>query len=93
MEALSSHQLVLSRKRRREGSNGETEEGERLGKIPRCTVVSSTLLLKHVLTCVLNLAKVSCGFLNGLQRQGSIANSFRLQSFIVEKYSMYSFDH
>ncbi|KAM4728917.1 choline-phosphate cytidylyltransferase A [Anableps anableps] len=38
MEAQSSHELVMSRKRRREGSNGETEEGERFGKIPRCTV-------------------------------------------------------
>uniref|UniRef100_A0A3Q3W7W5 choline-phosphate cytidylyltransferase n=1 Tax=Mola mola TaxID=94237 RepID=A0A3Q3W7W5_MOLML len=38
MEAQSSSALLLSRKRRREGSNGETEEGERLGKIPRCTV-------------------------------------------------------
>lgn len=40
MEAQSSSELLLSRKRRREGSNGETEEGERLVKIPRCTVVS-----------------------------------------------------
>lgn len=40
MEAQSSSGLLLSRKRRREGSNGETDEGERLGKIPRCTVVS-----------------------------------------------------
>uniref|UniRef100_A0A3Q2PV76 choline-phosphate cytidylyltransferase n=1 Tax=Fundulus heteroclitus TaxID=8078 RepID=A0A3Q2PV76_FUNHE len=38
MEAQSSHELVMARKRRREGSNGETEEGERLGKIPRYTV-------------------------------------------------------
>lgn len=38
MEAQSSSGLLLSRKRRREGSNGEAEEGERLGKIPRCTV-------------------------------------------------------
>lgn len=40
MEAEGSSGLLLSRKRRRDGSNGETEEGERLGKIPRCTVVS-----------------------------------------------------
>lgn len=40
MEAQSSSTLLLSRKRRRDGSNGEAEEGERLGKIPRCTVVS-----------------------------------------------------
>lgn len=40
MENQSSSGLLLSRKRRREGSNGEAEEGERLGKIPRCTVVS-----------------------------------------------------
>ncbi|XP_014887143.1 choline-phosphate cytidylyltransferase A isoform X1 [Poecilia latipinna] len=38
MAAQSSNELVMSRKRKREGSNGETEEGERLGKIPRCTV-------------------------------------------------------
>lgn len=38
MEAQSSSTLLLSRKRRRDGSNGEAEEGERLGKIPRCTV-------------------------------------------------------
>ncbi|MED6276194.1 Choline-phosphate cytidylyltransferase A [Characodon lateralis] len=38
MEPQSSHELGIARKRRREGSNGETEEGERLGKIPRCTV-------------------------------------------------------
>lgn len=38
MEAQSSSGLLLSRKRRRDGSNGEAEEGERLGKIPRCTV-------------------------------------------------------
>lgn len=42
MEAESSSGPVLSRKRRREGSNGETDEGERLGKIPRCTVVGQT---------------------------------------------------
>lgn len=40
METQSSSGLLLSRKRRREGSNGETEEGEKLGKILRCTVVS-----------------------------------------------------
>ncbi|XP_076018492.1 choline-phosphate cytidylyltransferase A isoform X2 [Genypterus blacodes] len=38
MEAESSSGLLLPRKRRRDGSNGEAEEGERLGKIPRCTV-------------------------------------------------------
>ncbi|XP_026230841.1 phosphate cytidylyltransferase 1, choline, alpha a isoform X2 [Anabas testudineus] len=38
MEAQSSSGPLLSRKRRREGSNGEPEDGERLGKIPRCTV-------------------------------------------------------
>uniref|UniRef100_A0AAZ1Y1A2 choline-phosphate cytidylyltransferase n=1 Tax=Oreochromis aureus TaxID=47969 RepID=A0AAZ1Y1A2_OREAU len=38
MEAQSSSTLLLSRKRRRDGSNGEAEEGERFGKIPRCTV-------------------------------------------------------
>ncbi|KAJ0011735.1 hypothetical protein NQD34_012709 [Periophthalmus magnuspinnatus] len=38
MEAESSSGLLLSRKRRREGSNGEAEESERLGKIPRFTV-------------------------------------------------------
>ncbi|XP_028833500.1 choline-phosphate cytidylyltransferase A [Denticeps clupeoides] len=37
MEAHSSAQL-LSRKRRKEGSNGEAEEGERPGKIQRRTV-------------------------------------------------------
>uniref|UniRef100_A0A3B3ZGX9 choline-phosphate cytidylyltransferase n=1 Tax=Periophthalmus magnuspinnatus TaxID=409849 RepID=A0A3B3ZGX9_9GOBI len=37
MEAESSSGLLLSRKRRREGSNGEAEESERLGKIPRFT--------------------------------------------------------
>lgn len=53
MEAQSSSALLLSRKRRREGSNGETEEGERLGKIPRCTVVSqlcaSVVIEQHFL--------------------------------------------
>uniref|UniRef100_A0A8C2XDQ2 choline-phosphate cytidylyltransferase n=1 Tax=Cyclopterus lumpus TaxID=8103 RepID=A0A8C2XDQ2_CYCLU len=38
MEAQSSSGLLLSRKRRRESFNRETEEGEKLGKIPRCTV-------------------------------------------------------
>lgn len=38
MEAQSSSELLLSRKRKRESSNREIEEGERLGKIPRCTV-------------------------------------------------------
>ncbi|KAF3699203.1 Choline-phosphate cytidylyltransferase A [Channa argus] len=38
METEGSSGLLLSRKRRREGSNGDTDEGERLGKIPRCTV-------------------------------------------------------
>ncbi|XP_030630303.1 choline-phosphate cytidylyltransferase A isoform X2 [Chanos chanos] len=37
MEAHSSERL-LSRKRRRDGSNGEAEEGERPVKIQRCTV-------------------------------------------------------
>ncbi|KAL2097965.1 hypothetical protein ACEWY4_007172 [Coilia grayii] len=37
MEAHGSARL-LSRKRKREGSNGEAEEGERPGKIKRCTV-------------------------------------------------------
>lgn len=40
MQAQSSSELLLSRKRKRDGSNGEMEEGERSGKIPRCTVVS-----------------------------------------------------
>lgn len=40
MQAQSSSELLLSRKRKRDGSNGEMEEGERTGKIPRCTVVS-----------------------------------------------------
>lgn len=40
MQAQSSSELLLSRKRKRDGSNGEAEEGERTGKIPRCTVVS-----------------------------------------------------
>ncbi|TWW72692.1 choline-phosphate cytidylyltransferase A [Takifugu flavidus] len=38
MQAQSSSELLLSRKRKRDGSNGEMEEGERSGKIPRCTV-------------------------------------------------------
>lgn len=38
MEAQSSSGLLLSRKRRRESFNREAEEGERLGKTPRCTV-------------------------------------------------------
>ncbi|XP_072297351.1 choline-phosphate cytidylyltransferase A isoform X1 [Eucyclogobius newberryi] len=38
MEAEGSSGLLLSRKRRREGSNGEAEDRERLGKIPRFTV-------------------------------------------------------
>uniref|UniRef100_A0A3P9IEW6 choline-phosphate cytidylyltransferase n=1 Tax=Oryzias latipes TaxID=8090 RepID=A0A3P9IEW6_ORYLA len=38
MEAQSSCDLLLSRKRKKEDSNGETDEGERPGKIPRCTV-------------------------------------------------------
>ncbi|KAI1883086.1 hypothetical protein AGOR_G00241620 [Albula goreensis] len=33
-----STQRQISRKRRREESNGEAEDGERLGKVPRCTV-------------------------------------------------------
>ncbi|KAG7457018.1 hypothetical protein MATL_G00242010 [Megalops atlanticus] len=37
MEPHSPEQLI-SRKRRREGSNGEAEEGERPGKVPRVTV-------------------------------------------------------
>ncbi|XP_035278864.1 choline-phosphate cytidylyltransferase A-like isoform X1 [Anguilla anguilla] len=37
MESHSSHRQV-SKKRRREGSNAEAEEGERPGKVPRCTV-------------------------------------------------------
>lgn len=40
MEAQSSSGLVLSRKRRRESSTRDSEEGERLGKYPKCTVVS-----------------------------------------------------
>uniref|UniRef100_A0AAZ3QQD7 choline-phosphate cytidylyltransferase n=1 Tax=Oncorhynchus tshawytscha TaxID=74940 RepID=A0AAZ3QQD7_ONCTS len=40
MEAHSSSRSSLSRKRRRDGSNGETEEVERPGKVPRSTVVS-----------------------------------------------------
>lgn len=40
MQAQSSSELLLSRKRKRDGSNGDREEGERTGKIPRCTVVS-----------------------------------------------------
>lgn len=40
MQAECSSELLLSRKRKRDGSNGEMEEGERTGKIPRCTVVS-----------------------------------------------------
>ncbi|KAJ8410657.1 hypothetical protein AAFF_G00186140 [Aldrovandia affinis] len=36
MESHSS-ELLLSRKRRKEGSNGEAEEGERPGKVPRLT--------------------------------------------------------
>lgn len=62
MEAQSSSGLLLTRKRRREGSNGETDESERLVKIPRCTVVRKlslspvfaqhlfTLSVLHVLT-------------------------------------------
>nr|XP_040026989.1 choline-phosphate cytidylyltransferase A [Gasterosteus aculeatus aculeatus]XP_040026990.1 choline-phosphate cytidylyltransferase A [Gasterosteus aculeatus aculeatus] len=38
MEAQSSSGLVLSRKRRRESSTRDSEEGERLGKYPKCTV-------------------------------------------------------
>uniref|UniRef100_A0A4W5MR06 choline-phosphate cytidylyltransferase n=1 Tax=Hucho hucho TaxID=62062 RepID=A0A4W5MR06_9TELE len=38
MEAHSSSRSSLSRKRRRDGSNGETEEVERPGKVPRSTV-------------------------------------------------------
>ncbi|KAF6727671.1 Choline-phosphate cytidylyltransferase A [Oryzias melastigma] len=38
MEAQSSCDLLLSRKRKKEDSNGETDEGERPWKIPRCTV-------------------------------------------------------
>ncbi|XP_028986720.1 choline-phosphate cytidylyltransferase A isoform X2 [Betta splendens] len=38
MEAESSSGPVPSRKRRREGSNGEADEGERRAKVPRCTV-------------------------------------------------------
>ncbi|RVE61876.1 hypothetical protein OJAV_G00173480 [Oryzias javanicus] len=38
MEPQSSCDLLLSRKRKKEDSNGETDEGERPGKIPRCTV-------------------------------------------------------
>lgn len=40
MQAQCSSELLLSRKRKRDGSTRETEEGERTGKIPRCTVVS-----------------------------------------------------
>lgn len=51
-QAQSSSGLLLARKRKREGSNGETEEGERIGKIPRCTVVSqlcaSAVIGQHV---------------------------------------------
>ncbi|XP_019966963.1 choline-phosphate cytidylyltransferase A [Paralichthys olivaceus] len=38
MEAESSSELLLTRKRRRESSKGDNDERERLVKIPRCTV-------------------------------------------------------
>lgn len=38
----------LSRKRKREGSNGEAEEGEKPVKLKRCTVVSEIMVLACV---------------------------------------------
>lgn len=51
MQAQSSNELLLSRKRKRDGSNGEMEEGERTGKIPRCTVVSQLSRSSRFVTC------------------------------------------
>lgn len=65
MEAESSCELLLSRKRRREGSNGETEEGERLVKIPRSTVVS------QLRASAVGYQKTLCNLANGIKLKNS----------------------
>ena len=48
MEAESSSEMLLTRKRRRESSNGDKDEGERHVKFPRCTVVSQPFVcMRH----------------------------------------------
>lgn len=80
MENQSSSGLLLPRKRRRDGSNGETEEGEKLGKIPRCTVVSqlcASVLALHVgaalaiYLCTVCPCMSGCDILRGGRKVGT----------------------